>query len=93
MVTLRSDKFGKDAGTWLKMYSFDLKSGAINWTQMIGYSQLALVFVNKAFNNDAGRLGGMEISIWFEEPIVDGDNLIFLTKSLVSGDPVTLERT
>ncbi len=92
IVTLRSDKFGKDAGTWLKMYSFDVQSGAINWSQMIGYSQLASVFVNKAFNSEASSRGGMDIGIWFEEPIVDGDNLIFLSKSLVSGDPVTLER-
>ena len=93
IVTLRSDKFGKDAGTWLKMYSFNADSGAINWSQMIGYSQMASVFVNQAFSSDPGVLRGMDVGIWFEEPIVDGDNLIFMMKSLMSGDPVTLERT
>jgi outer membrane protein assembly factor BamB len=91
IVTLRSDKFGKDAGTWLKMYSFNADSGAINWSQMIGRGLGASVFVNKAFSNDSSVFRGMDIGIWFEEPIVDGDNLIFLMKSVVSGDPVTLD--
>ena len=92
IVTLRSDKFGKDAGTWLKLYSFNADSGNINWSQMIGYGQGASVFVNKAFSSDPGVMRGMDVGIWFEEPIVDGDNVIFLMKSALSGDPVTLER-
>lgn len=92
IITLRSDKFGKDAGTWLKMYSLNVNTGAINWSQMVGYSQGASVMVNKAFNNEPGMWGGLEIGIWFEEPIVDGDNLIFLMKGAILGDPVTLER-
>jgi len=92
IITLRADKFGKDAGTWLKMYSLNVNTGAINWSQMIGYSQLASVFVNKAFNAEPSAVRGLDVSIWFEEPIVDGDNLIFLIKGLVLGDPVTLKR-
>lgn len=76
IVTLRSDKFGKDAGTWLKLYSFNADTGAINWSQIIGWGQGASVFVNKAFSADPGSWRGLDIGIWFEEPIVDGDNLI-----------------
>ena len=54
--------------------------------------QGASVFVNKAFSADPGSWRGLDIGIWFEEPIVDGDNLIFLMKSPICGDPVTLER-
>lgn len=93
IVTLRSDKFGKDAGTWLKMYSLNAATGDVAWSQMIGYSQGASVFVNKAFNAVADGRGGYEISIWFEGPYADGDNLIFLMKGMATGDSVTLERT
>ena len=92
IVTLRADKFGGDAGTWLKMYSLNAATGDVAWSQMIGYSQLASVFVNKAFSGAASGRGGYEISIWFEGPYEDGDNLIFLIKGSMTGDPVTLER-
>ncbi len=92
IVTLRADKFGKDAGTWLKMYSLNAANGDVAWSQMIGYSQGASVFVNKAFSAAASGRGMWEISIWFEGPYDDGENLLFLVKGLMTGDPLTLER-
>ncbi|MFT5373768.1 MAG: hypothetical protein ACI906_000584 [Candidatus Latescibacterota bacterium] len=92
ILGLRVDKFGKDAGTWLKLYSIDIASGAIAWEQMVGYSQLATVGVGKTFANGPNPYGGLDISIWFEGPFADEDNLIFLIKGLATGDPVSLER-
>lgn len=89
VLTFRVDKFGTDAGSWLKLYSIDAASGAVDWQQLIGYSQLASVFANKAF---AGDVAYGDLSIWFEGPFADGDNLIFLIKGIVTGDPTTLER-
>lgn len=90
LVDLRVDKFGGDAGTWLTMHSIDVASGQIGWSQLIGYSQLATVFVNKIFSGEP--MQGVDVSVWFEEPIVDGDNFTFLIKGLVLGDPLTKER-
>ena len=93
IIDLRVDKLGGDAGTWLTMHSVDLATGAIGWSQLIGYSQLASTMVNKAFSAGEGSTWGtLDISIWFEEPIVDGDNLVFLIKGLITGDPLTKER-
>lgn len=89
LVDVRVDKFGGDAGTWLTMHSIDVATGQIGWSQLIGYSQLATAFINKIFS---GNLPGADISVWFEEPIIDGDNFIFLVKGLVLGDPLTKER-
>ena len=74
------------------MYSLNAANGEVAWSQMIGYSQGASVFVNKAFSAAADGRGGYEISVWFEGPYEDGDNLIFLIKGMATGDPVTLER-
>jgi len=74
------------------MYSLNAATGDVAWSQMIGYSQLASVFVNRAFSGAASGRGGYEISIWFEGPYEDGDNLVFLIKGSMTGDPVTLER-
>ena len=92
ILGLRVDKLGKDAGTWLKLYSIDIASGAVAWQQMVGYSQGASVFAGKAFANGPNPYGGPDISVWFDGPYADGDNLIFLIKGILTGDPVTLKR-
>lgn len=92
LIDVRVDKFGGDAGTWLTMHSIDLATGQIGWSQLIGYSQMAAVFINKIFSQDSSARSGMDIPVWFEEPLIDGDDLVFLIKGLVLGDPLTKER-
>ena len=90
LVDVRVDKLGGDAGTWLTMHSVDITTGQIGWSQLIGYSQLASVFINKIFASD--DRAGTDISVWFEEPVIDGDDFVFLIKGLALGDPLTKER-
>ena len=92
IATLKVDRFGGDAGTWIKLYGIEMASGAVAWEQMIGYSQLASGFVGKAFSGMTDPRTVYDISIWFEGPYEEGDNRIFLIKGIVTGDPVSLER-
>jgi len=92
IATFRADRFGKDAGSYIKLYSVDLASGAIAWEQLIAYSQMASVMVNKIFANYDDPNNYMDIATWFVGPYASGDDLIFLIKGLMSGDPLTLER-
>jgi hypothetical protein len=92
IATFRADRFGKDAGSYITLYSIDLSSGAIAWEQLIAYSQGASVMVDKAFANRNDPNSYMDITTWFIGPYASGDDLIFLIKGVVSGDPLTLER-
>ncbi len=86
IATLRVDKFGGDAGTYIKLYAIDAASGTVAWEQVIGRSALASAFVNKAF------AGYGDISIWLQDTYEEGDNRIFLIKGIWSIDPLTPER-
>ena len=92
IATFRADRFGKDAGSYITLYSIDLSSGTIAWDQLIAYSQGASVMVNKVFANRDDPNNYMDITTWFVGPYASGDDLIFLVKGIMSGDPLTLER-
>jgi outer membrane protein assembly factor BamB len=92
LVDLRVDRLGTNAGTWLTMHSIDVATGGIGWSQLVGYSQLAMGFVNKVFSSSSFNPVWGDVPVWFEEIHVDGDNVVFLIKGTLTGDPLTRER-
>lgn len=48
--------------------------------------------VNKVFANRNDPNSYMDITTWYIGPYASGDDLIFLVKGVMSGDPLTLER-
>ncbi|HIL11039.1 MAG TPA: hypothetical protein EYG11_20265, partial [Candidatus Latescibacteria bacterium] len=92
IATLHADRFGGDAGTYIKLYGIDMASGTVTWEQVIGRSALASGFVNKAFADRDNPRGGYDISVWFQDTYEEGDNRIFLIRGTWAIDPLTAER-